>query len=115
MYAQLQVRICDSGQKEEPDVITTRCLIHNEALASKTLPAAFKVTLETVICIVNHIKGGALNTRLFCQLCQDMDSAQQDLFYTSVRWLSKGNVLAHVFELFAELQVFLAAQGKKTE
>uniref|UniRef100_UPI0035902D18 protein FAM200C-like n=1 Tax=Myxine glutinosa TaxID=7769 RepID=UPI0035902D18 len=73
--------------------------------AKLTLPAALKVTLETVIRIVNHIKGGALNTRLFRQLCQDMDSAHQDLlFYTSVRWLSKGNVLACVFELFDELQ-----------
>uniref|UniRef100_UPI00358DE3FE protein FAM200C-like n=1 Tax=Myxine glutinosa TaxID=7769 RepID=UPI00358DE3FE len=103
-------------KKKNPDVITTHCLIHREALASKTLPAALKVTLETVIRVVNHIKGGALNTRLFRQLCQDMDSAHQDLlFYTSVRWLSKGNVLARVFELFDELQVFLAAQGKKTE
>uniref|UniRef100_UPI00358F59FB protein FAM200C-like n=1 Tax=Myxine glutinosa TaxID=7769 RepID=UPI00358F59FB len=84
--------------------------------AKLTLPAALKVTLETVIRIVNHIKGGALNTRLFRQLCQDIDSAHQDLlFNTSVRWLSKGNVLARVFELFDELQVFLAAQGKKTE
>ena len=85
---------------KNPDIITTHCLIHREALASKTLPAPLKATLETVIRIVNHIKGGALNTRLFRRLCQDMDSAHQDLlFYTSVRWLSKGNVLARVFEL----------------
>jgi len=53
-------------KKKNPDVITTHCLIHREALASKTLPAALKVTLKIVIRIVNHIKGGALNTRLFC-------------------------------------------------
>ncbi|XP_066941056.1 protein FAM200C-like [Macrobrachium rosenbergii] len=85
---------------KNPDIITTHCLIHCEALASEMLPAPLKDTLETVIRIVNHIKGGTLNTRLFCRLCQDMDSAHQDLlFYTSVRWLSKGNVLARVFEL----------------
>ena len=111
---------CKSGfmtlVKKNPDVITTHYLIHREALASKTLPAALKVTLETVIRIVNRIKGEALNTRLFRKLCQDMDSAHQDLlFHTSVRWLSKGNVLARVFELFDEVQMFLAAQGKKTE
>lgn len=45
-----------------------------------------------------------------------MDSSHKDLlFYTSVRWLSKGNVLARVFELFDELQVYLTVQGKKTE
>ncbi|XP_066958608.1 protein FAM200C-like [Macrobrachium rosenbergii] len=75
---------------KNPDIITTHCLIHREALASKTLPASLKDTLETVIRIVNHIKGRALNTRLFRRLCQDMDSAHQDLlFYTSVHWLSK--------------------------
>ena len=44
-------------KKKNPDVITTHCLIHREALASKTLPAALKVTLETDFRIVNHIKG----------------------------------------------------------
>ncbi|XP_066963947.1 zinc finger BED domain-containing protein 5-like [Macrobrachium rosenbergii] len=72
------------------DIITMHYLIHREALASKTLPAPLKDTLETVIRIVNYIKEGALNTRLFRRLCQDMDSAHQDdLFYTSVCWLSK--------------------------
>lgn len=103
-------------QQKNPNVIKTHCMIHREALASKTLPLALKDTLATVISIVNHIKGGSLNTRLFRQLCQDMDSAHQDLlFYTSVRWLSKGNVLARVFELIDEVQVFLVSQGKKTE
>ncbi|XP_045134907.1 protein ZBED8-like [Portunus trituberculatus] len=45
-------------KKKNPDIITTHCLIHREALASKTLPAPLKATLETVIRIVNHIKGG---------------------------------------------------------
>lgn len=45
-----------------------------------------------------------------------MDSVHQDfIFYTSVCWLSNGNVLICVFELFDELQIFLAAQRKKTE
>ena len=62
-------------KKKNPDVITTHCLIHRETLASKTLPAAFKVILKTLIRIVNHIKGGTFNTRLFGQLCLDIESA----------------------------------------
>ena len=38
-------------------------MIHREALASKTLPIELKETLDTVIKIVNYVKGGALNTR----------------------------------------------------
>ena len=34
------------------------------------------------------------------------------LYYTNVRWLSKGNVVARVFELRKELQMFLNLQGK---
>ncbi|XP_066981062.1 protein FAM200C-like [Macrobrachium rosenbergii] len=50
---------------KNPDIITTHCLIHCEDFASKTLPAPLKDTLETVIHIVNHIKGGALTPGCF--------------------------------------------------
>ena len=52
-------------KEKNQNVITIYCLIHSEALASKTLPAALKGTLDSVIQIINHIKGCALNTRLF--------------------------------------------------
>ena len=103
-------------KEKNPNVITTHCLIHREALASKTLPAALKGILDSVIQIINHIKGGALNTQLFHQLCRDMDSSHQDLlFYTAVHWLSKGNVLSCIYELLEEMEMFLEAHVKKTE
>ena len=83
------------------NVITTHCLIHCEVLASKTLPAALKGTLDSVIQIINHIKGCALNTGLFRQLCRDMGTSHQDLlFYTAVHWLSKGNVFGRDGDVF---------------
>ena len=45
-----------------------------------------------------------------------MDSTHQEiLFYTIVRWLSRDDIITRVFDIFYELQVFLAAQGTKTE
>jgi len=46
--------------------------------------------LDCAIKVVNYIKVGALNTRLFEKLCQGM-GAEYDclLFHTSVHWLSK--------------------------
>ena len=76
----------------------THCVIHRYALASKALSTSLQDVLNSVIKIVNCIKSGSLNTRLFKQLCKDMSSSHEVLlFYTSVRWLSKGNILSHVF------------------
>ncbi len=41
-----------------------------------------------------------------------MDSEHETLlFYSKVRWLSKGNVMNRVFELRGELKLFLEMQG----
>lgn len=62
---------------------------------------------------MNYIKTSALNTRLFKELCKDMNSDHEVLlFYTSVHWLSKGNVVNRVFELKNEIKLFLEVQGK---
>lgn len=58
--------------------------------------------------VVNVIKSSALNTRLFKKLCTEMDSDHEALlFHTEVRWLSKGNMLGRLYELRAEVEIFL--------
>ena len=95
-------------KQRNPTVVGTHCMIHREALASKTLPARLRATLTEVIRVVNYVKGSALNTRLFRQLCMHFYSTHHDLlFYTQVWWLSKGNMLDRVFELRYELRHFL--------
>ena len=90
-----------------PHATGTHCLIHRYALACKTLPPCLQNVLDSVIKIVNYIKSGSLNTRLFKQLYVDMNSAHETLlFHTSVRWLSKGNVLNRIFELKDEIKSF---------
>ncbi|XP_068203661.1 zinc finger BED domain-containing protein 5-like [Palaemon carinicauda] len=70
--------------------------------------------LESVIKIVNYIKTKALNTRLFKELCKDMNADHEVLlFYTAVRWLSKGNVINRIFEMKDEIKLFLETQEKK--
>ena len=61
-----------------------------------------------MIKIINHIKLHALNSRLFAQLCEEMDAEHTHLLlYTGVRWFSKGRSLARAFELQESLQRFL--------
>ena len=100
-------------KKRAPKMRGIHCMIHRQALASKTLPVPLEKVLDQTIQIVNFVKGGALNSRLFKQLCTDMDAAHHTLlFHTNVRWLSRGNVAERVFELRDELKLFFEVQGK---
>ena len=61
-----------------------------------------------VIKDVNYIKSSALNNRLFRKLCKDLNSEhKQLLYYTKVRWMSRDNLVARVFELHDEIEIFL--------
>lgn len=101
-------------KRKNPNIIATHCIIHREALASRTMPEELKQTLDSAIKILNYIKASALNTRLFRRLCQDMESEHQNLVYhTSVRWLSKGNMLNRLVILLQEVIEFLEIQNKR--
>lgn len=59
------------------------------------------------------MKSSALNSRLFTLLCEDLDSQYKVLlFHTDVRWLSKGNMLARLYELKEEVSLFQNCQNK---
>ena len=67
---------------------------------SEKMSPELKDVLQDVIKIINHIKVHALNSRLFMQLCEEMDAEHTRLLlYTEVRWLSKGRSLVRVFVL----------------
>ena len=105
----LQILVCSRS----PDAVSMHCMIHRQALASKTLPKFPLDVLNTVIKTVNFVKKGAINTRLFRKLCLEMNAELLNLLhYTLVRWLSKGIVLAKVFELREEVKEFLNRQRK---
>ncbi|KAK3525868.1 hypothetical protein QTP70_010922 [Hemibagrus guttatus] len=69
----------------------------------------FNSVLIDVVKVINHIKAHALNSRLFEQLCEEMDTENRCLLlYTEIRWLSRGKSLTRVFELREPLQRFLS-------
>ncbi|XP_076063460.1 protein FAM200C-like [Oratosquilla oratoria] len=100
-------------KERNPSVMSTHCILHLEALASRTLPVEMMDVLNVAIKIVNFVKAGALNSRLFKLLCKDMESEHEALlFHTNVRWLSKGNMLGRLYELRKEVEIFLDSQQK---
>ncbi|XP_025192117.1 protein ZBED8-like [Melanaphis sacchari] len=99
-------------KQKNPTTLTTHCIIHRQALASKTLPKDLAFAMKISIQLVNAIKNSALNTRVFQKLCANMDAEHETLlFHTETRWLSKGNMLARLFELREELKFFLIDKG----
>ena len=79
------------AKMHNPKIVKMNCMIHRQALASKSLPDLLRVHLQTVINIVNIVNGSALDTRLFRNLCTEMDCIHDSLLYnTKVRWLSRG-------------------------
>ena len=73
-------------------------------LVSKILPDDLKCAFDVVVKSVNYIKNSALNTCLFRKLCENLKSElKQLLYYTKVRWLSRVNLVARVFELRDEI------------
>ncbi|XP_076062445.1 protein FAM200B-like [Oratosquilla oratoria] len=70
------------------------------------------IELNTVmvdmIQIVGFIRSSALNSRLFNQMCSDIQLEFEHLLYcSSVRWLFRGKVLQRVLDARAEVEIFL--------
>ncbi|CAM4569334.1 unnamed protein product [Leuciscus chuanchicus] len=71
--------------------------------------SSFVKSQNIAVRAINKIKAHALNDRIFRQLCGENDEAfQRLLLHTEVRWLSKGNCLARLCELFTSVLEFLA-------
>jgi hypothetical protein len=87
------------------------CLIHQENLCAKSVKITNVVTV--VAKLVNYIRSQGLNHRQFQQFLSDMDSENGDvLYYTEVRWLSRGRMLKRVYDLKLEINLFLHVKRK---
>jgi hypothetical protein len=87
------------------------CIVHQEALCCKVL--AWKEVMDIVISTVNYIRKNGLTHRQFQQFLSDMEADHRDvLYYSEVRWLSRGAVLKRFFDLRKEINTFLIEKGK---
>ena len=92
-------------------MVIVHCLLHRENLASKKLSHEFQKVMQEVIQVVNFIKSRALNSRLFAQMCSDFGYHINLLYYSEVRWLSRGKVLQRLLELRTETDIFLTEKS----
>ena len=92
-------------------LVKVHCIIHQENLCSKSL--RIQNEMEIVVKTVNFIRARGLNHRQFRKLLDEMDSQYGDLlYYTEVRWLSRGAMLRRFYELREEVFHFMEEKGK---
>ena len=96
---------------DAPHITVTHCVLHRHALATKTFPPKLAEVLKIVVECVNYVRNSATKHRVFKELCKEMGSEFEVLlYYSNVRWLSRGKVLNRVFALRVELAVLLREQ-----
>jgi len=102
-------QLCTEKNISEPMFL--HCIIHQQALCAKYVDIS--CVLDPVTKMVNLIRSHGLNHREFREMLRETETESVDLpYYTAVRWLSCGKVLARVFELRKEIAEFLAGKGK---
>lgn len=89
-------------REKSPHLLGFHCIIHQEALCAKISSPKLLHVMESVISIVNFIRGNALHHREFVEFAE-LDV----LLHAEVRWLSKGKVLNRLIMLLPKIIDFL--------
>ena len=107
LVALVQRKLEEEGVEE---AIALHCIIHQQALCSKCLK--FDNVMSVIVKCINHIRSRGLKHQMFRAFLEEIESAYEDvLYFTEVRWLSRGNVLKRFFELRAEVIAFMEKVG----
>ena len=100
--------LTDRSKEVVPKCEATHCIIHRKMLASRKILPDLNSVFYDIVKIMDLIKTHGLNTRLFEQICEDMDAKHKCLLlHSEVRWPSRGKSFSRAFELRKPLQRFL--------
>ncbi|XP_069486327.1 general transcription factor II-I repeat domain-containing protein 2-like [Ambystoma mexicanum] len=92
--------------------IAIHCLIHQQALCSKSLK--FDSVMTIVVSCVNFIRAHALKHRQFQEFLSELNADYGDvLYHTEVRWLSRGRVLKRFYDLLPQITALLLSKNKE--
>lgn len=95
-------------KQNAPHLEGTHCDIHRQNLATKKGGLLDEVVNDCTS-IINFIKSKAKNSRMFTELCSQMDAEHASLlFHCEIRWLSIGIALSRLFTLRKGVFSFLS-------
>ncbi|CAI6373947.1 unnamed protein product [Macrosiphum euphorbiae] len=99
--------------KELSPPLFFHCIIHQHALCAKIM--SWDSIMKEVVSIINFIRSNGLNHRQFQSFLIEINAEYGDvLYYTAVRWLSRGRVLERFFMLRQEIYNFLKETSTST-
>lgn len=91
-------------------VASFHCMIHVENICAQLSGTdILKNVMDLVVKVVNYIRSSATNHRQFLELLKEIEGTEfKDLlFFTNVRWLSRGKVLERFVSLLNPIRNFL--------
>jgi hypothetical protein len=92
-------------------LLKLHCIIHQQNLCARSVK--FRDVMDIVIKSINFIRSRDLNHRQFQALLSEMNCENGDLvYYTEVRWISRGRMLKRFFDLRGEVKLFMEQKGK---
>ena len=95
-------------KKEWLPVRTSHCLLYRYTLASKTLPLQLMEVMGVAVKVINFIRLRAKKSPDLPAIGKEIGAQHMGLlFYTKVRWLSRGKCLSRLYEVKNEVEIFL--------
>ncbi len=74
-------------QAINPKIAATHCMLHRQALSSKTMAPDLHDVLEVVVAAVSFVKSRPLKSHLFAKLCTEIGAADDRLlFQVALTW-----------------------------
>jgi hypothetical protein len=105
-------RICKEVMQDGSETpMVFHCIIHQEALCCQIL--SLNDVLDIVLSTVNYIRRNGLTHRQFQHLLEEIETHYDDVvYYSAVRWLSRGVNPEEIFHLRSEIDIFMTEKEK---
>jgi len=97
------------AKEKSSSLIANHCCLHRQVLSSKYMPEDFSEVFAQIVKIINYIKNKPTLARQFSQMCKENENEHYSklLFFTAIRWLSRGTAILRFYQLRKSLHQFL--------